>query len=45
MKTSKQSMKAWMTKWKLKNAIRHYQRELNKVDNFLALGKPYDKIK
>lgn len=21
----------WLTKWKYKNAIRHYQRELNKI--------------
>jgi hypothetical protein len=27
----KESLKNWLLKWKIKNKIRHYQRELNKI--------------
>lgn len=35
MKTTKQSMKNWLTKWQYKNAIRHYQRLIIKIETNL----------
>ncbi len=29
--TTKNSFENWLLKWKIKNKIRHYQRELNKI--------------